>query len=264
METITYDIEAQVGEAHWWFQARRRILQDVLQHLPLPARPTIYDLGCGTGHNLIMLQELGEATGIDMSADALAYCRSLGCRSTLEGNLYDLPLADEAADVVVASDILEHLDDDARGAAEIRRVLKQDSGVAVITVPAFQWLWGTQDDVSHHKRRYTKGELVGLLERAGLELERATYFNFFLFPAVLGGRTLLRLKRGTVESENTLTPGWSNGLLRTIFASEAYWLRVAGFPVGVSILAVAKISPVPGAVPAAAAAGTRQGSTESA
>jgi SAM-dependent methyltransferase len=262
MEAITYEIEAAVGEEHWWFQARRRILQDVIQRLGLGATPRIYDLGCGTGHNLIMLQELGEATGIDMSAEALAHCRALGCKNTLQGDLTALPLPDACADLVVASDILEHLDDDLAGAREIARVVKPD-GKVLITVPAFRWLWGPQDDVSHHKRRYTKGELVGLLERAGLELERATYFNFFLFPAVLGGRTLLRLKRGTVESENTLTPGWSNGLLRTIFASEAYWLRVAGFPVGVSILAVAKISPVPGAVPAAAA-GTRQGSTESA
>ena len=63
---------------------------------------------------------------------------------------------------------------------------------------------------------------------------------FFLFPAIWGGRQLLRLKRGKVESENTLTPGWSNGILRAIFGSEAYWLRVGGFPVGVSILAVAR------------------------
>jgi SAM-dependent methyltransferase len=251
MEAVTYRIEAQVGEAHWWFQARRRILQDVLQHLPLPARPTIYDLGCGTGHNLIMLQELGEATGIDMSADALAYCRSLGCRSTLEGNLYDLPLADEAADVVVASDILEHLDDDARGAAEIRRVLKQDSGVAVITVPAFQWLWGTQDDVSHHKRRYTKGEVRALLEGAGLTIEKLTYFNFFLFPPIWLGRLAIKLSKKRIESENTLTSPKLDGLLGGIFASERFWLRRAGFPIGVSVLAIARKRqglPPPGAL----------------
>jgi SAM-dependent methyltransferase len=239
MEAVTYQIEAEVGEAHWWFQARRSILQDVITRLGLGPTPRIYDLGCGTGHNLIMLQDLGEATGVDMSPDALAHCRALGCRSTLEGDLTALPLGDASADLVVASDILEHLDDDLAGAREIARVVRP-AGKVVITVPAFQWLWGPQDDVSHHKRRYTRKELVSLLERAGLVVERASYFNFFLFPAILGGRTLLRFKRGPVESENTLTPGWSNGILRAIFASEAKWLRVGGFPVGVSILAVAR------------------------
>ena len=241
METITYHIEAQVGEAHWWFQARRRILHDVLSHLRLSARPRIYDLGCGTGHNLIMLQELGEATGIDMSADALAYCRELGCRSTLQGNLYALPVSDDSADVVVASDILEHLDDDQRGAAEIHRVLKGDGeGVAVITVPAFQWLWGTQDDVSHHKRRYTKAEVKALLEGAGLTIEKLTYFNCFLFPPIWLGRLAIKFSKAKIESENTLTSPKLNGLLEGIFASERFWLRRSGFPIGVSVLAIAR------------------------
>ncbi|MDB5098503.1 MAG: hypothetical protein JWM80_2924 [Cyanobacteria bacterium RYN_339] len=239
MEAVTYEIEAQVGEAHWWFQARRSILKDVVTRLGLGPSPRIYDLGCGTGHNLIMLQDLGDATGVDMSPDALAHCRALGCRSTVVGDLTALPLEAGSADLVVASDILEHLDDDLAGAREIARVVKAD-GKVLITVPAFRWLWGPQDDVSHHKRRYTRRELVDLLERAGLEVERATYFNFFLFPAIWGGRALLKLSRRQVQSENTLTPGWSNGLLRGIFASEATWLRVGGFPVGVSILAVAR------------------------
>jgi SAM-dependent methyltransferase len=241
METITYQIEAEVGEAHWWFQARRRILQDVVTRLGLKPNPTIYDLGCGTGHNLIMLQDLGNATGIDMSPDALAYARQLGCRSTLQGDLYDLPVADDAADVVVASDILEHLDDDARGASEIRRVLKgQGEGVAVVTVPAFQWLWGTQDDVSHHKRRYTKGELKALLEGAGLTVERITYFNCFLFPPIWLGRWAIKASKKQIESENTLTSPKLDGLLGGIFASERFWLRFAGFPIGVSVLAIAR------------------------
>lgn len=239
MEAITYRIEAQLGEEHWWFQARRRILEHLLTALPLPASPRIFDLGCGTGHNLIMLQELGEATGIDLSADALAYCRELGCRSTLQGDLTNLPLEDGVADLVVASDILEHLDADAKGASEIRRVLKDD-GYALVTVPAFMWLWGTQDDVSHHKRRYTRAELRRVLEGAGLRIEKLTYYNFLLFPLIFGGRLAIKLSGKQIESENTLTRPWMNGILRAIFASEAHWLRFGGFPIGVSLIAIAR------------------------
>lgn len=241
MEAITYDIEAQVGEQHWWFQARRKILKDVLSQLPLPADPLIYDLGCGTGHNLIMLQELGRATGIDMSPEALAHARALGCRSTLEGDLTALPVDSDSADVVVASDILEHLDDDSAGAREIARVLKPGpDGVCLVTVPAFMWLWGTQDDVSHHKRRYTKSELKALLEGAGLVIEKISYFNTLLFLPIFAGRTAIKWSRAKVESENTLTPGALNGLLERIFASEALWLRKRSFPIGVSLLAIAR------------------------
>lgn len=240
METITYEIEAQVGAEHWWFQARRDILHSLVSRLMPPGTPRIYDLGCGTGHNLKMLQELGDATGVDMSPEALAFCRAQGCRSVVEGDLTALPLADDCADVVVASDILEHLDDDAAGARELARVLKRGSGVAIVTVPAFAWLWGLQDEVSHHKRRYTKRELERLLTGAGLRLEKLTYFNFFLFPPTFLGRLLIRLFKPQIESENTLTGPGLNGVLRRIFASEAHWLRVGGFPIGVSVLAIAR------------------------
>lgn len=239
MEAITYRIEDQVGERHWWFEGRRAILETVIRGMGLPPEPAIYDLGCGTGQNLIMLQTLGHATGVDMSADALAFARGRGCRSTLQGDLYQLPIADDTADLVVATDILEHLDDDVRGAAEIRRVLKPD-GRGLITVPAFMWLWGTQDDVSHHKRRYTKAEVRRMLEAAGLVVEKLTYYNFLLFLPIFLGRALIKLSGRKIESENNLTPGAMNGLLRGIFALEGPWLRAFGFPVGVSVMAIVR------------------------
>lgn len=239
MEAITYQIEDQVGERHWWFEGRRAILETVLRGLALPPEPKIYDLGCGTGQNLVMLQTLGDATGVDMSPDALAFARGRGCRSTLQGDLYALPIADDSADVVVATDILEHLDDDVRGAAEIRRVLKP-GGFALITVPAFMWLWGSQDEVSHHRRRYTRAEVRRMLEAAGLEVQKLTYYNFLLFPPIFLGRLLIKLTGRKIESENTLTPPAVNGLLRSIFAAEGPWLRFAGFPVGVSVMAIVR------------------------
>lgn len=239
MESLTYQIEAAVGATHWWFQARASILEDVIRQLPLCENPRIYDLGCGTGQNLVMLQRLGQATGVDLSLEALALARAQGCKSTLQGDLTNLPIPDATADLVVASDILEHLDHHEQGAAEIRRILKHD-GRVVVTVPAFQFLWGYQDDVSHHKRRYTRRQLRQLLEGAGLEVQFLSYFNFWLFPAIWLGRLLLRGLGGAHLSENQLTPGWSNTILRLIFQSEAYWLRVGRFPFGVSLIAVAR------------------------
>ena len=78
-----------------------------------------------------------------------------------------LPFADGSFDVVCALDILEHLDDDAAAARELERVCKP-GGHVIAFVPAFQLLWGYNDEYSHHKRRYVKAELSSLLARAAV------------------------------------------------------------------------------------------------
>lgn len=239
MDSITYQIEDAVGQSHWWFEGRRAILETVLRAQKIAPDAKLYDLGCGTGQNLVMLQTLADATGVDMSAEALGFARGRGCRSTLQGDLYNLPIADNSADVVVATDIIEHLEDDGRGVAEILRVLKP-GGFALITVPAFMWLWGRQDEVSHHHRRYTRPQLKQLLAGAGFGIEKLTYYNCLLFAPIFAGRMAIKLTGKQIESENTLTPSSMNGLLRTIFAAEGPWLKHAGFPIGVSLMAIVR------------------------
>lgn len=240
MEALTYRIEAKQGGTHWWFAARRRILRALLESAGVQREQVLYDLGCGTGQNLIVFQELANATGVDFSPIAREEALAAGCRQVVEGDLTALPLASNSADVVVATDILEHLDDDHAGARELVRVLKP-GGLALITVPAFSWLWGTQDDVSHHKRRYTKAEVEALLQGAGLELKRVTYYNALMFLPIFVGRLLIKALGKKDVNENHVTPGFINGLLEGIFASERLWLaRGGGFPIGVSVLAMGR------------------------
>lgn len=240
MEAATYRIEAKQGRTHWWFAARRRILRAMLESQGVQRQQVLYDLGCGTGQNLIVFQELAEATGVDMSPIAREEALAGGCHRVVEGDLTALPLPTASADVVVATDILEHLDDDGAGARELVRVLKP-GGLALITVPAFAWLWGTQDDVSHHKRRYTKAEVEALLKGAGLELTQLTYYNAFMFLPIYLGRQLIRLLGKKDVNENHVTPGFTNGLLEGLFAAERHWLAKGGhFPIGVSVMAVGR------------------------
>lgn len=248
MEAQTYRIEAQQGRTHWWFAARRRILKALLEAQGVRPEHRLYDLGCGTGQNLIVFQELAQAAGVDMSPIAREEALAGGCREVIAGDLTALPLPEACADVVVATDILEHLDDDAQGAREIVRVLKP-GGLALITVPAFSWLWGTQDVVSHHKRRYTKAEVRTLLEGAGLGLTQLSYYNAFLFPPIFLGRQLIKLTGRQDVNENEVTPGFTNALLEGTFAAERHWLaRGGGFPIGVSVLALGR-KPGPSGAP---------------
>jgi SAM-dependent methyltransferase len=150
-----------------------------------------------------------------------------------------LPFADESFDVVTALDVVEHLDDDVAGLREMNRVL-QPEGRALIFVPAFMWLWGVQDDISHHRIRYTRKQIVERLRSAGFEIERATYANFTFFLPILIGRALMKITGIKPESENNVNISALNGVFGKLFAAERFWLKLADFPFGVSIVIVAK------------------------
>jgi hypothetical protein len=109
-------------------------------------------------------------------------------------------------------------------------------------VPAFMFLWGVQDDISHHRIRYTKRQVVERAEKAGFRIERATYANFTFFAPILAGRALMKLTGIKPESENNITIGALNGFLGKLFGAERFWLRNFNFPFGVSIVIVAKKS----------------------
>lgn len=245
MQRHTYRIMREVEGSHWWFAGRRRILEsfvtEIFASLDLPpgARPRILDVGCGTGANLEMLARFGDAQGVDVSDDALAFCRERGLRNVHRGAAESLPFAGEEFDLVTALDVVEHLDDDLGGLREMRRVLRPD-GRALLFVPAFMWLWGVQDDVSHHRRRYTVPELRATVEAAGLAVERATYANATFLAPILAGRLLMRATGLRPASENNINVSALNGALGRLFGAERHWLRRFNLPLGVSAVVVAR------------------------
>lgn len=260
MQQHTYAIMDRVEDSHWWFVGRRAILESFMrgivekvQHadegvrVPAEVRHAdegvrvplrILDVGCGTGANLEMLSAFGNAEGVDVSDDALEFCRRKGL-TVQKGLAEKLPYADGAFDVTTALDVVEHLDDDIAGLKEMFRVTKP-GGYSLIFVPAFMWLWGVQDDISHHRIRYTKKEIVDRLKQAGYEVERATYANFTFFAPILGGRTIMRITGIKPESENNITISALNGVFGKLFSAERHWLKHFNFPLGVSIVVTAR------------------------
>src|SRR5438874_2372028 len=196
MQQHTYAIMDEVEGSHWWFVGRRAILESFLKDIVKrfesrlqaanaaqgPAKAgtqnslRILDVGCGTGANLEMLAQFGEAEGVDVSDDALEFCKQKGLHAK-KGLAEMLPFEDETFDITTALDVVEHLDDDIAGLKEMFRVTKS-GGYSLIFVPAFMWLWGVQDDISHHRIRYTRKQIVERLENAGYTVERATYANW--------------------------------------------------------------------------------------
>ncbi|MEP6925276.1 MAG: class I SAM-dependent methyltransferase [Pyrinomonadaceae bacterium] len=243
MQQHTYAIMNRVEDSHWWYVGRRLILESFLRQIVQSPKskvqsPKILDVGCGTGGNLEMLAKFGAATGVDVSDDALEFCRTKGL-TVHKGLAESLPFETASFDVVTALDVVEHLDDDVAGLKEMHRVLKKD-GRSLIFVPAFMFLWGVQDDVSNHRIRYTKKQIVERLEKSGFEIERATYANITFFAPILAGRTLMKLTGIKPESENNVNISALNGVLGKFFGAERFWLRNLNFPFGVSIVVVAK------------------------
>ena len=263
MQQHTYAIMDEVEGSHWWFVGRRAILESFLLGIVAKLRANrseppasaggsnavsdeldergairILDVGCGTGANLEMLAQFGEAEGVDVSDDALAFCAHKGLKAR-KGLAEQLPFADESFELTTALDVVEHLDDDVAGLKEMFRVTKR-GGYSLIFVPAFMWLWGVQDDISHHRIRYTKRQIVEQLEKAGYTVERATYANWTFFAPILAGRTLMKITGIKPESENNVNVSALNGVFGKLFSSERLWLKNFNFPFGVSIVIVAK------------------------
>jgi SAM-dependent methyltransferase len=249
MQQHTYAIMDEVEGSHWWFVGRRKILESFLDTIvgALHKEPAeagtqsalrILDVGCGTGANLEMLAQYGEAEGVDVSDDALEFCRQKGLKAQ-KGLADALPFGDESFELTTALDVIEHLDDDIGGLKEMFRVTKS-GGYSLIFVPAFMWLWGVQDDISNHRIRYTRAQIVERLEKAGYEVERATYANWTFFTPILAGRTIMKLTGIKPESENNITISGLNGVFGKLFGAESLWLDRFNFPFGVSIVVVAK------------------------
>jgi SAM-dependent methyltransferase len=251
MQQHTYAIMRRVEESHWWFVGRRRIIRSFLERLRHDLEATrakhgdkssplnILDVGCGTGANLEMLSEFGAAEGVDVSAEALSFCQARGLRNVKQGEAEALPYDAQSFELVTGLDVVEHLDDDLAGLKEMRRVLRRD-GRALLFVPAFMFLWGVQDDVSNHRRRYTLKGLKRVVRAAGFEIERATYVNLSFFAPILLGRLFMRATHLRPESENNITIGFLNGVLGKLLGAESVPLRYLNFPFGVSIICVAR------------------------
>ena len=232
---------AALEESHWWFRSRRAIVRDLIARIKLPPEAVIFEPGCGTGGNFAMLAEFGRIYAMDTDPDACAAARAKALATVERGELPDgIPFRDLQADLVVMTDVLEHLDKDRESLEAIRAHLK-DGGYFIATVPAFSWLWSEQDVLLHHRRRYTAPVLRSLLEITGFKVELLTYYNFILFPLIAGVRLAQRWLPSSQHKNELREHGpLVNSLLLRLFSSERHVIDRISVPVGTSLLVVAR------------------------
>ena len=240
MDFATFAAEAAIEADHWWFVGRRLLFSELIKGFGLPRDAEILDVGTSTGTNLRLLHDLGFAriTGVDQSPDAIRFCAEKGLGAVQLGDIRALELPDRRFDLVLATDVIEHVDDDVAALRELRRVLRP-GGYLLITVPAFRLLWGLQDEVSHHKRRYKLHKLLKTLGVANLSARQHFYFNYLLFLPILVARRLMRILKIRVASEGEVNAGWLNRALTAVFQFDVKTAPRLRPPIGVSALVVA-------------------------
>jgi SAM-dependent methyltransferase len=245
MDPSLYPRMAEVEDAHWWFASRRAIVDRILDGLSLPDDAAILEPGCGTGGNFPMLARRGHLFALDADESAVGFAQARGLAQVERGALPDqIPFGDQRFDLVVMTDVLEHLDDEA-GALRALRTRLRPGGWLFITVPAMPSLWSEHDVTHHHRRRYGASELRSLVSGAGFDVTYLSYYNFLLFPIIAGVRILRSLRQRDHVGANghhdlTMPPAWINSILQRIFSSERHLIGRARVPFGVSLILVAR------------------------
>lgn len=242
METEEYELMYRLERDNWWYVEKRKLIFEILNRLPTGSDTKILDVGCGTGFTLKKLQGSYHAVGLDSDKKALEFCTLQGCNNLVHGDAERLSFKDNNFDIIIALDILEHLNNDLASINGFYRILKE-GGHLIITVPAFNLLWSTHDDALHHRRRYTSSELRERLVKCGFRVIDSSYWNFFLFPIIFLTRQLRRISTVDhgLKSDLTHPPSIINKSLQSILDMESK-LLINGlhFPFGVSIVCLSQ------------------------
>jgi SAM-dependent methyltransferase len=197
MEGIEVRKLTELEDRHWWYRERRNLLRRAVDGL---TPGVAVDVGAAGGGNTRVLQGLGwQVAAIEYGEEGAQVAGERGL-PVLRGDATRLPVAAGSLDLVVAFDVLEHIDDDKAAATGVFEALKP-GGTFLVAVPGFT-------------------------------LDSVRSWNVLLRPAVA-----LRRRKSTGSDLDDM-PGWLNAALYGVVVAERY-LPVGSLP-GVSLLVTAR------------------------
>lgn len=221
---------------HWWWRSREAAILDVLRALKPPQGfGWILDVGCGDGLFFDQLRAFGEAEGVESSAALLD--PNGRHRASIHLAPFDSGFQPKRRyGLVLMLDVLEHLPDPGAALRHALR-LSEPSGKIVITVPAFNLLWTTHDDLNHHLVRYTKSSFARVARDSGLRIDLARYWYQWGFLAKLALRSVEKIS-GTTPSNPSIPPAPINLALYLLSRAEQRVFTHVPAPLGSSLLIV--------------------------
>lgn len=225
----------------WYYQALHRHVMRSLAAGLRAEHARVLDAGCGTGgllRRLRVAQPRWDLAGLDFSPLAVALARSRAGGEIVEGSVTALPFEAGRFDAIVSCDVLCQVANPAEALAEFHRCLTP-GGYAILTMPAYAWMYSYHDREVGNLRRYGRGEVEALLRAAGFRVARSTYWNTLPFPLAVLRRKLL--PPGKPRSDVGLFPAPVEAGFRAMMQLEHAWLGWGGrLPFGNSVLTVAQ------------------------
>ena len=163
MDKIYYEEYFELERKHWWFRARKEIINSLLRKNVTGDGNAVLNIGAATGETSNWLSAYGPVTSVEYEKDCCAFVKEKLNLDFITASITELPFEEIQYDLVAAFDVIEHVENDVAAVAEMFRVCKP-GGLIAITVPAFEFLWSKHDDINHHRRRYRMRQLIKLFD----------------------------------------------------------------------------------------------------
>lgn len=234
-----------IEDTSFWFRHRNNIITHLVKDLS-PNQP-FFDIGGGNGCVSNALQHAGiDVVLMEPGPHGARNARQRGICTVIQSTLEDAGFGSDLLPSVGLFDVLEHIESDGNFLQTIHSYL-QTNGRLYITVPAYNFLWSTDDIHAGHFRRYTTGSLSKRLEDSGFSITYCSYLFSFLVPSILLFRCLpsrMGLRKSvpitTTKKEHSTRTGISKIILRTCLDLELDFIKKRKqIPTGSSVIAVA-------------------------
>ena len=224
---------------HWWFQARKKIIEEIIKKKikkKLRKNFCILDFGSGSGVNVKMLSKFGFVNIYEPHQETRKYLQTKYSDKKKFRVLNKIN--NKKFDLIILADVLENIKNDKNQINKLNKNLNQN-GHILITVPAYQFLFSSKDMVLKHFRRYNKQEIKELFKQ--FDTIKLTYFNFFLFPPIVLIIIICKIfKIKFTKTVENLPSYLVNKILFNVFNIEKKMINIFNLPFGISILGLFK------------------------